>query len=318
MSVVRHGAFRQFTEESWVSKLLAAWGCVGNVAQRVSVRVVGLRYTEVGLDSFRVVALDASIADINISLDGAQARIDERAKKRRRTGDADWLQRPGPPRASREPRASSAFDLGAELELILGEEEAEEASNIMGILQEEQELLEPAEPQGGDADGVIDEESDDSCQSGDFKDIQEGDHVVELGDDGQCLQPPTERPSAEQSMESRTKFFKTMRLHGAGSVCSRLSLEYSSRNKVVTDCLSGKRCGKLHHTFGGRTWIATCDRHQRCKLMLDEKPALGFAAEQVEADLLSWLAAGCSMGAASHRDLGTSLKKDVYKMRVRG
>ena len=76
--------------------------------------------------------------------------------------------------------------------------------------------------------------------------------------------------------------------------------------------------GSVNVTFGDTAMVATCAHgHGKCKLLLTHKPALGIDLGTVHCDVLLWLAAGSSMTPEEHQELSATLRRDVYKMRLR-
>lgn len=96
--------------------------------------------------------------------------------------------------------------------------------------------------------------------------------------------------------------------------------------KVLRDCqdeavcaMSGKKLGKMTVTFAGSSLECRCASHgHKCRLLLAVKGAFGLPMGVLKAHGLMWLAAGAAGDATSHREMSLRLRRDIYKMRVRG
>ena len=79
----------------------------------------------------------------------------------------------------------------------------------------------------------------------------------------------------------------------------------------------GRLAGRIQGCFGGTTLCGVCSSHGKCKLLLSAKPRLGLNIMEVEEDVIGWLAAGLVCDPAQHEELSKTLRRDIYKMKLR-
>jgi len=257
------------------------------------------------------------------------------------SGPADFLSSGAPPPAAAVgPPVADGFDLEGLLAELLSEEETKQLQAMQQDysfeVQENQ-----AEAPGSDADGEDEGASDSDGNGNDFQLVEEAlsqadsASVASSGDtpapDGDEQDPSSaERPaqrSLEQVREARMQALRLSRASGLRDEVAeayRLDVQSSAKSGVfVYDGLlpggqpTNRLIGRVVTCFGGGTLCGTCERHPKCKFLLTAKPALGLSLLHVEADVLSWLAAGTEVSASEHAELMVRCKRDYYLMRVR-
>lgn len=111
----------------------------------------------------------------------------------------------------------------------------------------------------------------------------------------------------KNSLEARDVFAINCKGALEGGLFVEDCTEKDDRGQFVT-------LGRIWLTFAGRAFEARCNIHKGCKLLLNNR---GVEPAQIEADLISWVAAAGCHSLGSHADLARRIKVELYGMRVR-
>ena len=233
-------------------------------------------------------------------------------------------------RPQHRPQHGGELD-GLWFEEMLGHIIDEDLANELNILVQEERAHDHA--QRADFDDVDDGQSETSVSdigvvdagAGVCDDVAEeaGIHSDASGDEAVALVPALEPQPLLQAtpLENRTVVLRTCRTHGSTSaVAKSLGVVVGGPPQCnVTDSLhGGALLGTLKVTFAGTTIQAKCSRHAGCKALLSVKPARNLLLEDVESDLVAWLAASTTLSKEGHLELLCTVKADYYGVRLRG
>jgi hypothetical protein len=133
---------------------------------------------------------------------------------------------------------------------------------------------------------------------------------------GIALQTPI---TIAEVVEFRSQALRDSRAsHSPSDMCTHLGIEVDGMHVVDRWAVGAPRqVAKVQPCFKGSTMCAQCLLHPRCKFLLSVKPLLGLTILEVQADVLSWVAAGIHMSEAQHFELQNHVKRRYYGMRIR-